>query len=85
MDATCDAGIAQLVEHNLAMVRVADSSSVSRSKKVSKEAADGRFFHARARRDHPFRKAPFPKRSGRPRVGAVRRAAAWLAKFDVML
>ena len=53
MSATCDAGIAQLVEHNLAMVRVADSSSVSRSKKDSKEAADGRFFHARALRDPP--------------------------------
>ena len=34
MGATCDAGIAQLVEHNLAMVRVADSSSVSRSRKI---------------------------------------------------
>ena len=30
-----NAGIAQLVEHNLAMVRVADSSSVSRSSEES--------------------------------------------------
>ena len=29
----CDAGIAQLVEHNLAMVRVASSNLVSRSRK----------------------------------------------------
>ena len=34
MSAIPRAGIAQLVEHNLAMVRVADSSSVSRSTKI---------------------------------------------------
>ena len=32
MTAIVDAGIAQLVEHNLAMVRVASSNLVSRSK-----------------------------------------------------
>ena len=40
----CDAGIAQLVEHNLAMVRVASSNLVSRSIKKSVGALVKRLY-----------------------------------------
>ena len=44
MSAIPRAGIAQLVEHNLAMVRVADSSSVSRSRKYLEGGVEPLFY-----------------------------------------
>ena len=67
-----NAGIAQLVEHNLAKVGVAGSNPVSRSRREQREGPRGPFWFARAdtSRDSKGGGRPMFSRRRRQRLGA---------------